>query len=104
MRDAVVAILILCVVTAGCISPVSDDQEEMPSRALSVEEVDSVMSTESVVEYPQLSADQQDVFVSAVNSEDDNAWIQEEVSYEVWIDYEYVAYNDSFYKVYVSTA
>jgi hypothetical protein len=49
----------------------------MPSRALSFEEVDSVPSTESVVEYPQLSADQQEGFVFAVNSEDDDAWIQE---------------------------
>ncbi|MXR20025.1 hypothetical protein [Halobacterium bonnevillei] len=51
-----------------------------------------------------MSSGQQEVFVSAVNSEDNDAWISEEVSYGVWIDYEYVEYNGGSYEVAVSGA
>lgn len=71
-------------------------------HSLTVEEVDSAQISESVLEYSQMSPDQQDTFVSAVNSEDGDTWIPDEVNYEVWLDYEYVEYNDSLYEVAVS--
>ncbi len=104
MRRTAAIVLIFCVVTAGCIGPSTDDQEEVPSRTLSVEEVDSTPTSEKVIGYSQLSSEQQEVFVSAVESEDDNTGIPEEITYEVWIDHEYVEYDDRLYRVVVSAA
>jgi len=73
-------------------------------HSLTVEEVDSAQTSESILEYSQMSPDQQDTFVSAVNSVDGDTGIPDEVSYEVWIDYEYVEYNNNLYRVVVSGA
>lgn len=84
--------------------PFSDAQNQQSMRTLTVEEVDSAPSSENTLDYSEMSPDQQEIFVLALNSEDGDAKIPEEASYEIWIDDDYVEYNESIYRVVVAVS
>jgi hypothetical protein len=78
------------------------DQLDGTSRALEVHSSEiNETTTESIVQYENMSEDQQSVFRSAVNSENGLAPIPETVDYGIWDENEYVKYQNKIYRVYM---
>jgi len=78
------------------------DQLDGTARALEVHSSEINNTTNKrIIQYGNLSGDQQSVFRSAVNSENGLAPIPETVDYSIWDETEYMEYQNETYRVYI---
>jgi hypothetical protein len=104
LRTAIALILLLSV-TTGCLQPFtgnSQNETELSSYLLTVEEDPVPTTPDSVIDFEELTLGQQNTFKRALNKSYPSVRVPTGVDHEVWVEHEYVRYRNETYSVSVA--